>query len=1140
MAAKIGRKTPASALSWLVLILLLSLFAVFSGSRMEAADQRTMSPLARQGLLDLSGWDFQSDGSIDLNGEWEFYWQQLLSPVEIAAASTRPLTGHFTIPGLWNGQEVDGLPLPGDGYATFRLRVKVRPGQPVLAIRILDESSAYQLWINGHQVAANGVIGTSRETTQPQYLLRISPLPQGSENLDIVMQVANFSHARGGIWCPLTLGTEQEIVRTQVLKWGLDLFLFGSLLIMGAYHLGLFLLRRQDPSVLYFGLFSLLVALRTVLTENRFLTYLFPDFPWELVFKGELLTVHLSFLLLLLFIQALYPAECVRWPMRVLQGICLACGFVTLVTSAKVSSLLVAPFHPVIVVILGYIVFVLIKAIRRQRPGAASILMGLMVFFLAVVNDILHNHFAIATAYIAPFGFLFLVGSQSFALARRFSQACSNVERLSAEREGHIQALSRLDRLKDEFLATTSHELRTPLNGIIGLAESLSAGALGSLNQATRTQLEMIASSGRRLNNLVNDILDLSRLKNRDITLRRQAVDLRALVDAVLAVTQPLIHGRQLALVNAIPADLPPADGDEDRLQQVLFNLVGNAIKFTDHGEIAISAAAGPTGLEVAVRDTGIGIPAAKLESIFAAFEQVDSAADRRHGGVGLGLGISRHLVELHGGRLWAESSPVPGATFRFTLPMASVAARPLPNTGAIDQLRPPTPALPPPVTTACAPAKAPDPEAPHILAVDDDPVNLQVVVNHLGMEGMAVSTVASGREALALLDQGQTFDLVLLDVMMPGMTGYEVCCHLRQRYNAAELPVIMLTARNRLADLSEGLSSGANDYLGKPFAREELLARVRAQLRVRQAHELSLENRRLHGELELRGRTELELRVGQRRLAGMLHALPDRIVAINENREIAFCNQAFESCFGYTAADLLGQSLAKLFAVEASAIVDNWLLAVGTGNDQLPAAGAPLELLAAIGPPWSGTILPTALELEEERLLILVLSDNPGAAPSVRWIDDLSRNRRQLQQLEETLSGFTPLVREQHPGVIKDLQEVDRSLARLGRELSHDAAKQGQRQLIVETMKLALDLWSDATQTGKADLARQSGQWSVYVNQDGWERTQTLDRYLALDTLPAAPRLKTVLRTVEFVLERCPAPTPLRLRLAAAVTRLR
>lgn len=497
---------------------------------------------ARQGFLDLGDWEADKDGPVLLNGEWEFYWQQLIPPQEFYGSSRRPMTAFFTIPGIWNNRVIGGYKLKGDGYATFRLRVKLRPNTPQLCIRILDEASAYQLWVNGKQIAGNGIVGTSHAATKPQYLLQVSRVPIGEDLLDIVLQVANFNHAKGGVWNPLTLGAEADIVGNQQLLWGLDFFLFGSLLIMGAYHVCLFLLRRKDLSVLYFGLFCLVVACRTALTENRLLTWLFPDFPWGLVFKAELLTVHAAFLLLLLFIQSLYPIDCSRRFMRLLQGICLAFCLVTLFTHARISSLLVDPFHPIIIFIQGYIFYVLIKAIVRKRGEAATILAGLLIFFLTVINDILHNHGIVDTAYVAPLGFMFLVGSQSLALARRYSQAFATVAQLSVEREEHIQALSRMDRLKDEFLANTSHELRTPLNGIIGLAESLRAGAAGALCEQARTNLEMISGSGRRLNNLINDILDLVRLKNKDIQLHRKAVDLRTLAGMVLAVIEPLIR----------------------------------------------------------------------------------------------------------------------------------------------------------------------------------------------------------------------------------------------------------------------------------------------------------------------------------------------------------------------------------------------------------------------------------------------------------------------------------------------------------------------------------------------------------------------------------------------------------------------
>lgn len=231
--------------------------------------------------------------------------------------------------------------------------------------------------------------------------------------------------------------------------------------------------------------------------------------------------------------------------------------------------------------------------------------------------------------------------------------------------------LQELDRLKDEFLANTSHELRTPLNGIIGLSESLLDGAAGSVPDPMRKHLEMIAYSGKRLANLVNDILDFSKLKNHTLQLNKRPVSVHSAVQILLKITGPLVATKPIALINAVPETLPAVSADEARLQQILYNLVGNAVKFTDRGSITVSAKQDADAVVIDVVDTGIGIPADQIEKIFESFEQVDGAHSRQHGGTGLGLAITRRLVELHGGSISASSTYGVGSRFRVRLPLA-------------------------------------------------------------------------------------------------------------------------------------------------------------------------------------------------------------------------------------------------------------------------------------------------------------------------------------------------------------------------------------------------------------------------------------------------------------------------------------
>lgn len=1116
------------------------------------SDSRSAAPVARHGVLDLASWDFEKDGSVDLSGEWEFYWHRLFAPDDFSGAHAPVGSAYLALPAAWNGVRLNGEKLGGNGFATFRLRILPGAAHSAIALHLETVHSAYRLWSNGKLLVESGVVGKEASAEIPDQSIRQPRLPIGNQPVELVLQISNHHYREGGVVSAIRLGPLDKLEAAQHRQWGFTLFCVGSLMVMGIYHIALFIFRRKDIAPLYFGTYCLLWMgyFLTSKTNGGVIRLFYENFPVFFLNRIDLICFVISVPVVYCFFRTLYPREFSLRLQLITWVLAAAFTALGLAVPTMAFTSVIPVYYVCSIMLILYSLAMLFKAMKGGREGAAFILLGFAAVGLAGTNDMLSDLQVIHSVNLFRAGMLLFILFQAVALSLRFSKAFTTVEHLSAEREEHILALSRMDRLKDEFLANTSHELRTPLNGIIGLAESLGAGAGGPVSEEARADLKMISLSGRRLNNLVNDILDLSRLKSSDIQLHRKAVDVHSLADTVLAVTEPLTRGRRLSLINAIPADIPPVDGDEDRLQQILFNLVGNAVKFTDRGEVTVSAFSGDCEVEVLVRDTGIGIPTDELETIFTAFEQVDSSAARNHGGVGLGLGISRRLVELHGGRLWAESTPGSGAIFRFTLPISTQAAPPVAVRVKADallsirdlrtpNLDPRNPSLD--LRTASFEPRTTNSASrpPRILAVDDDPVNLKVVRNHLGLEGMAVTAAASGREALAMIEGGEVFDLLLLDVMMPGMTGFEVCRGVRRRYHAAELPVIMLTAKNRLCDLTEGLECGANDYLGKPFAREELLARVRAQLKVGKAHEISLENSRLRREVELRTQTELELRLNQRRLNGMLHTVPEPIVAINESREIAYCNRVFEERSGYSFDDLLGQSVNRLFGPTAGPL-ETWLTALEECGAELPASGAPLKLIAADGSTWSGRVVPAALELENERLLVLLLGETHAVATSLRWIDDLSQNRQRLQQLEETINGLTPLVLERHPGFIDDLRAVDRSLERMSRELTPELPEQDQRKLIVEVMKLALDLWGDATQTTKADLARQSSQWAVYVNQDGWERTQTLDRYLDIQTLPARPRLKKVLLTGDFVLSNAPGDTPLRRRFETAMDRLR
>jgi signal transduction histidine kinase/serine phosphatase RsbU (regulator of sigma subunit) len=440
--------------------------------------------------------------------------------------------------------------------------------------------------------------------------------------------------------------------------------------------------------------------------------------------------------------------------------------------------------------------------------------------------------------------------SSQIAISIENAQFYQKIAQQNKELAQQNKQLEDMDKLKDEFLANTSHELRTPLNGIIGIAESLLDGAAGTLSENARKNLLMVAQSGHRLTNLVNDILDFSKLKHKDIELQLKPVSMREIAEIILMLSNPLKGKKDLQLVNTIAPDFPPARADENRVQQILYNIVGNAIKFTENGSIEISAKKQEQGkleeLVITVSDTGIGISKEKLGQIFEGFEQADGGAAREYGGTGLGLAVTKQLVELHHGRIWVESEVGVGSRFIFTLPIAEGEAESLFRQSTLvthlsqAEIRESS-------TTTISPQPTASQGEFKVLIVDDEPVNLQVLVNHLSLNNYAVIQATSGPQALGLLEKGLKPDLILLDVMMPRMTGYEVVQKIREKWKMTELPTVLLTAKNQISDLVVGLDAGANDYLTKPISKEELLARVKTHIDIK----------RLNTELEIARRLQ-------------------------------------------------------------------------------------------------------------------------------------------------------------------------------------------------------------------------------------------------------------------------------------------
>lgn len=412
-----------------------------------------------------------------------------------------------------------------------------------------------------------------------------------------------------------------------------------------------------------------------------------------------------------------------------------------------------------------------------------------------------------------------------------YSFVRSQQKKIQAEQE-QVEYLRSLDKLKDEFLANTSHELRTPLNGIIGLTEFLIEEYKDDLQTKARNHLKMIAGSARRLSNLINDILDFSRIKSKGLELNLKPVSLDAVCNSIVPMVLPLVEKKDLDIKLNIPANLPNILADEDRLQQILYNLIGNAIKFTHKGYVRIGAAQEGNYVKISVEDTGIGIPESQIGKIFDSFAQGYGEEAREFEGTGLGLTVAKNLIELQRGSITVASEVGRGSTFTFEM---EVSEQPLENDNApIEEINKVVElAYDDPSEELVTDPPTIEHGHFHILVVDDDPVNRQVLISQLSLHNYKISEVSDGFQAIDAVKKDKSIDLILLDVMMPRMTGYETAMRIRVHHQVHDLPIIFVTAKHLASDLAKGFISGGNDFLVKPISKNELLSRVKTHLQL-------------------------------------------------------------------------------------------------------------------------------------------------------------------------------------------------------------------------------------------------------------------------------------------------------------------
>jgi signal transduction histidine kinase len=678
-----------------ILFMLVSFFVILIFNSCKQIISDTTAPEVVNGVLDLRTWNFDQKGPVTLSGKWEFYWKSLLQPDDFDTENPPVVSGFIEVPADWNGFDVNGKKIGGDGYATYRLKILLGETSERMAFKFLDMAVAFSVYVNGNQLTSAGVPGKTRDTTVPQFHPHVVDFKPDSYRLDVIIQVSNFHHRKGGAWEPIHLGLAHDIraVRQNALYF--NFFIVGSILIMGIYHLVFFTLRKKEKCALYFGISCFLIATRSFLTGERYIIDLFPTFDWEIHTKIAYLTFYLGIPAFAGYIRTLFPKEFSKKAIYIINFVGILFSVTALLTPAKFYTHTAPLFQIFTILAAGYGFYIINLALKNKRQGALVLLVGFVILFLTLVNDILYSNLLVKTGYMIQFGLFVFIFSQAFFLSFRFSKAYSTIEEqrgiLKATNDSLKKEIAERKRTEAEKIKLTvqlqqiqkmeaiatlaggiAHQFNNAISVIVGNIELLCFEKPEIQNN--NRILDPIGHSANRMTQLTDQLLAYARGGKYQV----EEISIGDFISSTLPLIQYNIKST-VGVKTDIPHDILRIKADLTQMQMVMSATISNASEAIDStGCIRITGRnieineenskdfgglkPGPY-VSLTIEDDGKGMDEETRKRVFEPFFTT------KFTGRGLGMAAAYGVIKNHDGWISISSELGQGTTVFFYLP---------------------------------------------------------------------------------------------------------------------------------------------------------------------------------------------------------------------------------------------------------------------------------------------------------------------------------------------------------------------------------------------------------------------------------------------------------------------------------------